>query len=214
MDFMEPNAGLRTAGPKFRACCLFRHFVLSFVSRQTTAGIVYTFWISCYNRHMSKIVLIGQSATGKSSVHFKLLESGIISVEMDVELGTERCPEFEAAMRWMQDGAHSVATLGVHSNLIKRMAWEKDREYYSDLFDGLRFVYLQRSIEKAEHLLSLPTLRGKMRPEKHVKSVMRANNDLSVPLFNIADISIDHTDKDLGQVFKEVLEYVQGLRCD
>jgi len=159
---------------------------------------------------MSKIVLIGQSATGKSSVYFKLLESGIVSIEMDVELGTDRCPDFEAAMRWMRDGNHSVATLGVHGDLIKRMAWEKDREYHSALFDGLEFIYLQRPIEKAEYLLGLLTPRGKMRPKKHMKSVMQTDNDLSIPLLGIADDIIDHTGKDLDQVFKEVLEYVKG----
>lgn len=156
-----------------------------------------------------KTILIGHSGAGKSSLHFKLLESGIVSVEMDVELGTDKCPDFEHAMLWMQRGNHEVATLGVHRDLIDRMAWEKERQYCSGLFDGLNLIYLSHGIDKIEHSVHLLTPRGKVRPPSNVESTIRTHDVLVSPLSAMSDYTIDCTNKDLDQVFKEVLEHVK-----
>jgi hypothetical protein len=158
---------------------------------------------------MSKIVLVGHSAAGKSSVHFKLLESGIIAVEMDKELGVKKSPSLAHAINWMRNSPAQVLTLGVHSNLINELAQEKGRLGWSELLKDLTFIYLFHDKDKIEWSLSQLTPRGKFRPPDHVESVMKSYRHLNPYFQKIADHVIDSTIRTIDDVAQEVIDYAR-----
>ncbi len=160
---------------------------------------------------MNKIILIGHSATGKSSVHFQLLKSGIIAVEMDKELGVKKSPSLAHAIHWMRNSPAQVLTLGVHSNLIGELAQEKERQGWSELFKDLTFIYLSHDKDKIEHSLGLLTPRGKQRLPNHVKSVLKSHHHLDQFFHKVADYVINATESDIENITQEVIEYAMQV---
>ena len=156
---------------------------------------------------MNKIILIGHSATGKSSVHFKLLGSGIVAAEMDKELGVEKSPSLAHAIHWMRNSPAQVLTLGVHSDLIGKLAQEKERQSWNELLKDLTFIYLSHDKDKIEHSLGLLTPRGKQRPPNHVESILKSYHHLDPFFRKIADCVINATELDIENVTQEVIEY-------
>lgn len=155
---------------------------------------------------MNKIILIGHSATGKSNIHFRLLESGIVAVEMDRELGVGKSPSLAHAIHWMRNSPAQVLTLGVHSDLIGELSQEKERQGWSELFRDLTFIYLSHDRDKIEHSLGLLTPRGKQRPPDHVKSVLKSYHHLDPFFRKIADHIINATESDIENITQEVIE--------
>lgn len=161
-----------------------------------------------------RVAIIGHSGTGKSAC---LLTLGIDpkTADMDAVLGTGQCPTLASALGWLavDGGVPELVVVSNHERMLLEMRQAKLAGRHVGAFSTIRFVYLHKPKDELREHLAKPTAGGWNREPAGVQYTLDHYDRLHHLFNQLADRTLECSQKAAEVVAAEVQATVRRLRA-
>lgn len=162
-----------------------------------------------------RVALIGHSGAGKSAC---LLSLGVDrkTADMDAVLGTKQCPSLASALGWLANGpaVPDLVVVSNHEQMLKEMHAAKLAGQCTDQFSKVQLVYLHKPMDELQQHLANPTAGGSNREPAGVQYTLDHYDRFHTLFSQLADRTVECSQKSIEMVAVEVRALVQALAVD